>query len=151
DRSLLVIFGQRFSARAECRTDDAGCGRRAHGGKPQEVRSLQSVLQSPKLCRSDPVGLRHRAPCAAVGKRERSGCKVDARAGANLRPLLSLLYDIQDRRKIPVKPTGRIKMRCSQRFWASISSVAILSFLALALPEKPAFAADNQMVFIFGG
>jgi poly-gamma-glutamate capsule biosynthesis protein CapA/YwtB (metallophosphatase superfamily) len=42
-------------------------------------------------------------------------------------------------------------MRYSQRFWASISSVAILSFLALVLPEKPAFAADNQMVFIFGG
>src|ERR1700730_10791700 len=42
-------------------------------------------------------------------------------------------------------------MRYSRRFWASISSVAILSFLALALPEKAAFAADNQIVFMFGG
>jgi hypothetical protein len=42
-------------------------------------------------------------------------------------------------------------MRYSPRFWASISSVAILSFLALALPEKAAFAADNQIVFMFGG
>jgi hypothetical protein len=41
-------------------------------------------------------------------------------------------------------------MRYSPRFWASISSVAILSSLALGLPEKPAFAADN-VVFIFGG
>jgi hypothetical protein len=42
-------------------------------------------------------------------------------------------------------------MRYSPRFWASISNVVILPFLALALPEKPAFAADNQVVFIFGG
>ena len=42
-------------------------------------------------------------------------------------------------------------MRCSPRFWASISSLAILSTLALGLPEKPAFAADNQVVFVFGG
>jgi hypothetical protein len=42
-------------------------------------------------------------------------------------------------------------MRCSPRFWASISSVAFLSFLALTLLEKPAFAADSQIVFIFGG
>ena len=42
-------------------------------------------------------------------------------------------------------------MRSSPRFWASISSLAILSSLALGLPQKPAFAADNQVVFIFGG
>ncbi len=42
-------------------------------------------------------------------------------------------------------------MRYARRFWASISSVAILSLLALPLPEKPAFGADNQIVFIFGG
>ena len=42
-------------------------------------------------------------------------------------------------------------MRSSPRFWASISSLAILSSLALCLPQKPAFAADNQVVFIFGG
>ena len=41
-------------------------------------------------------------------------------------------------------------MRYSLRFWASISSVAILSSLALGLPENPAFAADN-VVFVFGG
>jgi hypothetical protein len=41
-------------------------------------------------------------------------------------------------------------MRYSPRFWAAISSVAILFSLALGLPEKPAFAADN-VVFIFGG
>jgi hypothetical protein len=42
-------------------------------------------------------------------------------------------------------------MRSSPRFWVSISSLAILSSLALGLPGKPAFAADNQVVFIFGG
>jgi hypothetical protein len=42
-------------------------------------------------------------------------------------------------------------MRSSPRFWASISSLAILSSLTLGLPGKPAFAADNQAVFIFGG
>jgi poly-gamma-glutamate capsule biosynthesis protein CapA/YwtB (metallophosphatase superfamily) len=41
-------------------------------------------------------------------------------------------------------------MRCSPRFLASISSVAILSSLALGLLENPAFAADN-VVFDFGG
>jgi poly-gamma-glutamate capsule biosynthesis protein CapA/YwtB (metallophosphatase superfamily) len=39
----------------------------------------------------------------------------------------------------------------SPRFLASISSVAILSSIALGLPGKAAFAADNQVVFIFGG
>jgi hypothetical protein len=29
--------------------------------------------------------------------------------------------------------------------------VAIVSLLALSVPGKPAFAADNQVVFIFGG
>src|SRR5215469_16604350 len=42
-------------------------------------------------------------------------------------------------------------MRYSQRFFASMASVAILTVLALAPQEKPAFAADNQIVFIFGG
>jgi hypothetical protein len=41
-------------------------------------------------------------------------------------------------------------MKCSPRFWASISSVAILSSLALGLPGNPAGAADN-VVFVFGG
>src|ERR1700730_18592454 len=43
------------------------------------------------------------------------------------------------------------KMGCSPRFWTLISSVAIMSSLALGVPGKPAFAADNQVVFIFGG
>ena len=42
-------------------------------------------------------------------------------------------------------------MRCSPRFCTLISSAAILTSLALALPGKSAFAADNQVVFIFGG
>jgi hypothetical protein len=42
-------------------------------------------------------------------------------------------------------------MRNSPRFWVSISSLAILSLLALGLPGKPAFAADGQVVFVFGG
>jgi poly-gamma-glutamate capsule biosynthesis protein CapA/YwtB (metallophosphatase superfamily) len=42
-------------------------------------------------------------------------------------------------------------MRYSTRFWASISSVAILYSLALGLPGTSAFAADNRAVFIFGG
>src|SRR5580700_944305 len=42
-------------------------------------------------------------------------------------------------------------MRSSPRFWVSISSLAILSSLALGAPGAPAFAADNQVVFIFGG
>ena len=41
-------------------------------------------------------------------------------------------------------------MSSSPRLWASISSLAILSSLALGLPGKPAFAADDQVVFIFG-
>jgi poly-gamma-glutamate capsule biosynthesis protein CapA/YwtB (metallophosphatase superfamily) len=42
-------------------------------------------------------------------------------------------------------------MGCSPRFWTLISSVGIMSSLALGVPGKPAFAADNQVVFIFGG
>jgi poly-gamma-glutamate capsule biosynthesis protein CapA/YwtB (metallophosphatase superfamily) len=42
-------------------------------------------------------------------------------------------------------------MRNSRRFWTLMSGAAILSSLVLDLPEKPAFAADNQVVFIFGG
>src|ERR1700730_11735704 len=42
-------------------------------------------------------------------------------------------------------------MRYSRRFWASISSVAILSSLALILRGKPGYAANNQVVMIFGG
>ena len=42
-------------------------------------------------------------------------------------------------------------MRYLPRLWASISTAAILSALALGMPDKPAFAADNQVVFIFGG
>ena len=41
-------------------------------------------------------------------------------------------------------------MKSSPRFWAPISSVAILSSLALGLPVNAAFAADN-VVFVFGG
>jgi hypothetical protein len=40
EESGHVLFGQRFSARAECRADDARRGRTARRGKPQEVRSL---------------------------------------------------------------------------------------------------------------
>jgi hypothetical protein len=43
------------------------------------------------------------------------------------------------------------KMRHSSRFWLSISSLAIWLLLMLGLPGQPAFAADNQVVFIFGG
>ena len=42
-------------------------------------------------------------------------------------------------------------MRYSPRFWPSICCLAILLLLLLALPGKPAFAADNQAVLIFGG
>jgi hypothetical protein len=42
-------------------------------------------------------------------------------------------------------------MRYSPRFWPSICCLAILFLLVLALPGKPAFAADNQVVLIFGG
>src|SRR5579871_4031 len=38
----LVLLGQTFSTRPECCADNAGCGRRTRGGKPQKVRSLQS-------------------------------------------------------------------------------------------------------------
>src|SRR6516164_10561884 len=41
-------------------------------------------------------------------------------------------------------------MKSSPRFWAPISSVAILSSLALGLLGNAAFAADN-VVFVFGG
>jgi hypothetical protein len=43
------------------------------------------------------------------------------------------------------------KMRSSPRLWPSISGIAILLLLVLALPGKPVFAADNQVVLIFGG
>jgi hypothetical protein len=42
-------------------------------------------------------------------------------------------------------------MRYSPRFWPSICCLTILFLLVLALPGKPAFAADNQVVLIFGG
>jgi hypothetical protein len=37
------------------------------------------------------------------------------------------------------------------RFWLTISGLAIWLLLVLGLPGKPAFAADNQVVLIFGG
>ena len=43
-------------------------------------------------------------------------------------------------------------MRSSPRLWPSISGLAILLLLVLALPGKPVHAAaDNQVVMIFGG
>jgi len=42
-------------------------------------------------------------------------------------------------------------MRSSPRLWSSILSLAILLLLVLAMPGKPVFAADNQVVLIFGG
>ena len=42
-------------------------------------------------------------------------------------------------------------MRSSPRLWPSISGIAILLLLVLALPGKPIHAADNQVVMIFGG
>jgi hypothetical protein len=42
-------------------------------------------------------------------------------------------------------------MLCSRGVWASVSSEAIFSLIVLGLPGKSAFAADNQVVFIFGG
>jgi len=42
-------------------------------------------------------------------------------------------------------------MRSSLQSWASVSAAALLLSAALALPGKPAFAADNQVTFIFGG
>src|SRR5271169_5886318 len=42
-------------------------------------------------------------------------------------------------------------MRYSPRFWPSICCLAILFLLVLAMPGKPVFAADNQVVLIFGG
>ncbi len=42
-------------------------------------------------------------------------------------------------------------MRSSPRLWPSISGIAILLLLVLALPGKPVYAADKQVVMIFGG
>src|ERR1017187_7565476 len=42
-------------------------------------------------------------------------------------------------------------MRSSPRLWPSISNIAILLLLVLAMPGKPVFAADHQVVLIFGG
>src|SRR6516164_6231601 len=42
-------------------------------------------------------------------------------------------------------------MRSSLQSWASVSAAALLLSAALALSGKPAFAADNQVTFIFGG
>jgi poly-gamma-glutamate synthesis protein (capsule biosynthesis protein) len=42
-------------------------------------------------------------------------------------------------------------MRSSPRLWLSISGIAILLLLLLALPGKPVYAADNHVVMIFGG
>src|SRR5258708_19767190 len=43
------------------------------------------------------------------------------------------------------------KMRSSPRLWPSISGIAILLPVVLALPGKPVHAADNHVVMIFGG
>jgi poly-gamma-glutamate capsule biosynthesis protein CapA/YwtB (metallophosphatase superfamily) len=42
-------------------------------------------------------------------------------------------------------------MRNSPRYWLSAGYVAMLIPLTLGLPGKPALAADNQVVMIFGG
>jgi len=42
-------------------------------------------------------------------------------------------------------------MRYSPQFWLSASGPALLLSLALVLPGKSVFAADNQVVMIFGG
>ena len=42
-------------------------------------------------------------------------------------------------------------MRSSLQSWASVSGAVLLLSAAFALPGKPAFAADNQVTFIFGG
>ena len=42
-------------------------------------------------------------------------------------------------------------MQNSPRYWPSASCVAILLPLTLGLPGEPALAADNQVIFIFGG
>ena len=42
-------------------------------------------------------------------------------------------------------------MRSSPRLWPSISGIAILLLLVLALPGKPVHAANNQVVMISGG
>jgi hypothetical protein len=42
-------------------------------------------------------------------------------------------------------------MQNSPRYWPSASCVAMLLPLTLGLPGKPALAADNQVIFIFGG
>src|SRR6266699_202187 len=42
-------------------------------------------------------------------------------------------------------------MRYSPRSWPSIWCPALLFLFLLILPGKPAYAADNQVVMIFGG
>jgi poly-gamma-glutamate capsule biosynthesis protein CapA/YwtB (metallophosphatase superfamily) len=42
-------------------------------------------------------------------------------------------------------------MRNSSRLGLSVAALALLFPLALSLPGKPAYAADNQVTFIFGG
>ena len=42
-------------------------------------------------------------------------------------------------------------MRNSPRLCMSVAALALLFPLALSLPSKPAYAADNQVTFIFGG
>jgi hypothetical protein len=42
-------------------------------------------------------------------------------------------------------------MRTSLPSWASVSGTALLLSAELALPGELAFAADNQVTFIFGG
>ena len=42
-------------------------------------------------------------------------------------------------------------MRYSPRFWLSVPGHVLLLSVALGLPNKPALAADNQVVLIFGG
>ena len=42
-------------------------------------------------------------------------------------------------------------MRHSPRLCMSIAALALSFPLALSLPGKPAYAADNQVTFIFGG
>ena len=42
-------------------------------------------------------------------------------------------------------------MRNSPRLCMSVAALALLFPLALSLPGKPAYAADNQVTFIFGG
>src|ERR1700686_3881638 len=79
--------------------------------------------------------------------------KQPMRAGrASLRPAgRQLLGGIQARTENSGQTNREDRIRSSPRFWVSISSLAILSSLALGLPGKPAFAADSQVAFIFGG